>query len=120
MTTCSYEFSSRVVRCGVLDPGGNFHETRINTCDNDEPSRYVGKAAPRRPNCMALGLIRHAVRVVPVGYRCRYDEEFRADLTELARDRGRWVQVGYAFRVLMHGLALRRLLCGVTPERVES
>ena len=73
-----------------------------------------------RPNHTAVSLVRYAARVVPIGHRCRYDEEFRADLIELARDRGRWVQIGYAIRVLARGLSLRRSLRGVVHERVES
>ncbi len=73
-----------------------------------------------QPDQMALSLVRHAARVVPIGHRCRYDEEFLADLTEVARHRGRWAQLGYASRVLVRGLSLRWALRGVAAERVES
>jgi hypothetical protein len=83
-------------------------------------SREPSQAPNCRPNHMALSLVRHAARIVPVGHQLRYDEEFRADLAELAGTRGCWMQVRYAFGVLTRVLALRRSFRGVAPERVES
>jgi hypothetical protein len=94
-------------------------DNHVHARSHDESIKYVSQPASYLPSRMALGLVRYALRIVPVGHRCRYDEEFRADLTELARDKGRWIQMGYAFQVLVRGLALRWALRGAVRERVE-
>lgn len=52
-----------------------------------------------------------AVRVLPVGHRARYDEEFRGELVELPRQD----QLGHALRLLGGCWSLRREVIGAAP-----
>jgi hypothetical protein len=74
--------------------------------------------AVRRLSPVACRVIGQAVRVLPVVHRCRYGEEFRGDLAEIAQA-GRWAQVRFALGVLGRVWVLRVALRGVPPEAPE-
>jgi hypothetical protein len=62
-----------------------------------------------RPGLLPLGMMRAAVRVLPARHRSRYDQEFRAELAELAEQPG-CAQLSYALRQLLRSWHLRIVL----------
>ncbi|MGH3798312.1 MAG: hypothetical protein ACRDSP_25980 [Pseudonocardiaceae bacterium] len=76
------------------------------------------EAVHPRPGRLPLGIVRVAVRVLPDPHRARYDQEFRAELTELA-EQSRRAQLGYALRQLTRCGQLRRALADAlaAPKR---
>lgn len=68
----------------------------------------------RRPGRAALRMAEWSVRVLPVRDQSRYRKEFESELFEL-RERSRRVRLGYAARLLVRSVALRRALLDVTP-----
>lgn len=72
-----------------------------------------------RHSVLAAQLLGHAMGLVPVAHRKRYDEEFRGELDQIAQARGRWAQLGYALRVARQVWTLRLALRGVPPEAPE-
>jgi hypothetical protein len=77
-----------------------------------EPARHcAGTRARKAPAVSAAdGMVRRATRFLPPVHQNRYGEEFLSELAEIATDRGRWGQLGYALRVAVRSLTLRRAL----------
>jgi len=58
---------------------------------------------------VAVLMMQCSVRVLPVGERARYRDEFAAELYEL-REAPRRMQLAFAVRLLIHSMGLRRVL----------
>jgi hypothetical protein len=72
------------------------------------------------PLTSAVRLTRISARILPAGERARYDEEWQAELYELAfAGASRWAQLIYALRVLNEAWVLRAELKAPAPQRLR-
>jgi hypothetical protein len=72
------------------------------------------------PLTSAVRLTRISARILPAGERARYDEEWQAELYELAfTGASRWAQLIYALRVLNEAWVLRAELKAPAPQRLR-
>jgi hypothetical protein len=84
-----------------------------------DPVPVVGPADGRVvPLTSAVRLTHISARVLPAGDRARYEEEWQAELYELAlAGASRWAQLVYALRVLNEVWVLRAELKAPAPQR---
>lgn len=82
------------------------------------PHASLTMTTTAEPGRLSLGMTRLAVRALPATQRGRYDQEFRAELAELA-ERSSLAALTYALRLLTRCWQLRRALIdgATTAER---
>ena len=80
-----------------------------------------GDSGGVQPGRVAVGVVQRMVRVLPIGDRARFRQEFLAELHALAQEQApRRVQLGHVLRAAAGMWSLRRVLRGPRPGRERA